>query len=223
MAPSAAPPPALDPPIPFETQVEVRDRVVTLDDLADLSRLPPEVRRQVGALPVFKMPVGREQVEASAGQLQMRVGALAPALQAWLTGPDHSVHVRYVPPKAPATTALTCVMAREAVAADAAPTPRSFMPAPCAGVITDALWFDARSGVVRARRALHPGDVLTVPPASAVAAVAPGDPLVIEATVGPVRVQRRVFALQPARPGEHLFARTSGGSVISIPYPSAGQ
>jgi hypothetical protein len=210
-------------PLPFASQVETRDRIVKLAALADLSAVPVGLRGEVEGLPVLMIPQGRAQVVVDASRLQSRVAALAPALKPWLTGQDHPVFIRYARPEAPAGPPAACVSVREPLPAGGTPTSRSFTPVPCTAAAADAFWFDARRGVVRTRQALRPGDVLRAPPKSDLAGVAAGDPLVVEARVGPVKVQRRVFALQSARPGERLFAKTADGAVISVPYPSTDQ
>lgn len=221
MTPAVAP--AQHAPIVFASQVEARERVVTLGALADVSVLPVDIRAPAAALRILKIPEDRDQIQVNEAQLRGRVAALAPALKPWLEGADNQVLIRYQRNIPVALRSRACVKMLEAVVANATPTPRSFSPAPCNGEVRKALWFDAHDKVMRARRALRVGEVLAAPATSALAGVSSGDPLVIEAKVGPVRVQRRLLALQPARPGENLFARTADGSVIAIPYPSADQ
>lgn len=124
------------------------------------------------------------------------------------------------PSAASGAPARACVRLTAPLAIGAYPTPAELTPAACGNMPLAALRYDRRSGVVRADRDLKAGDILLGPPASAVAGVTPGQALLLEATVGPVTVQRRLVAVQAARPGQAVFARTEDGHVISIPYPS---
>jgi len=45
----------------------------------------------------------------------------------------------------------------------------------------------------------------------------------LEVAIGAVRIERRVEALQPARPGQRLFVRDADGKTLSVLYAEAGQ
>ena len=218
----AAPPPPSPAALPFSPEVEVVTDLVRLSALADLSALPAALSRDVAELPVLRIPKDRDVVVVDADQLRARVAALAPELKPWLAGRnDGAIRIHYQRPALAAAREDACLKVVGPAAADTVVGFREVADAPCTESVVDGLWFDRTQGVMRARRDLKPGEILHAPPASALATVAPGDPMVLEVSVGPVKVQRRVEAVQAARPGQGLFARTADGAVISIPAPMA--
>lgn len=50
-------------------------------------------------------------------------------------------------------------------------------------------------------------------------AVAPGQSLMVSTRVGPVTIERKVVALQAARPGGDFFVRTEDGKVFTASMP----
>lgn len=58
-------------------------------------------------------------------------------------------------------------------------------------------------------------------PADPALRVRPGDALILAVFAGPVRVEREVTALQPARPGHRLFVRDRQGQVFTARYERA--
>ncbi len=213
-------PPPLNAPLRFATEAQAHGDLVRLGALADLSVLPAALGREVADLPVLRISRDRNEIVVKAKVLRARVAALAPELKPWLAEQEGAVRIRYDRPTTDVSRPEACVKVVGAAPTDGVVSFRNVVAAPCAAGALDGLWFDRASGVMRARRALAPGEIVRSPPASALAAIAPGDSLVIEARVGPVRVQRRVEALQPARQGEGLFVRTADGAVVSIPAPT---
>jgi len=111
----------------------------------------------------------------------------------------------------------SCVRVAKPLAASTAPVAGDFEPADCAHVsAASAFRYDGRT--VRSARVLAVGEVLRQPPSFALAAVRPGDKLVIRVQAGPVVVQRTVEALQAARSGDRLFVKADDGAVFSVPF-----
>lgn len=73
---------------------------------------------------------------------------------------------------------------------------------------------DAASRTLFARNDIPAGTYLGHVRLAAPGTVAPGSRLVFRTGEGPVTVEREVTALQPGRPGRHLFARTQDGEVV---------
>ena len=48
--------------------------------------------------------------------------------------------------------------------------------------------------------------------------VHPGEMLSLIVATGAVRIERRVEAMQPARPGQRLFVKSADGQVLSVRY-----
>lgn len=120
----------------------------------------------------------------------------------------------------PARASQTCMRATRALAAGAVPTTRDFVPISCGDAKPiAAVRYDPGLRAVRLFHALQPGDVVAAIPASLMAGVAPGETLYVQVHVGPVVVQRKVEALQPAHPGQKIFVRAADGTVMSVRYP----
>ena len=89
---------------------------------------------------------------------------------------------------------------------------------PCeAAPIRGLVSFDRRSGVARALSALPAGTPLGRLSVAEAPAVGAGDKLTLVSTVGPVRIQRAVVALQPGRNGGRVFVKAADGEVLSAP------
>jgi hypothetical protein len=74
------------------------------------------------------------------------------------------------------------------------------------------------------RRATAPAAMPIYPaPSMTPAAVRVGDVLNLSVSVGSIRIQRQVTAMQPARPGQRLFVRSAEGRLWSVRYESAPQ
>jgi hypothetical protein len=116
-----------------------------------------------------------------------------------------------------------CMKLVSPVEAGAYPTRADLAPADCAQPAAAAFVHDRTAGSVRALRDLAAGEIVASVPLSSVAGIRPGQPLVIEAHVGPVVVRRQVEALQAARPGEKLFVKAAEGAPFAIPYPEDAQ
>jgi len=213
----------------FLREVEVESRLVTLGDIVDLSPVPSDLAARVRGTEILRLPADRHRLSVPVGRLSERTRAIAPALSAFLpSAPDGLVTIslrsaRPMPARSPRQTPCAVVLAP--IAAGEAPRAETLSsPAPCdAAAPPVAFGYDRQAGVVRARRALLVGDAVAAPPAEALAGVRKGDRLTLRAGVGPVVVERDVEAVQPARPGEPVFVRGSGGAVFTAPAPKGAQ
>lgn len=128
--------------------------------------------------------------------------------------------VRLGKPLASATYA--CIRALKPIEAGSFPRANDFVSASCEGSGGGkAFRYDSRARAVRSIRDVRAGETVAALPETLFATVMPGQPLLTVVHVGPVRVERQVEALQPARPGQRLFVRTQDGEVFPIAYPSA--
>ncbi len=93
-----------------------------------------------------------------------------------------------------------------------------FGAAPCRDVHGKSFAYVRATGAVRTTRDLAIGEIVPAFAGYGAAAVAPGQSLTLLVQRGPVRVARRVEALQSARPGERLFVRSEDGKVLSVRY-----
>lgn len=118
----------------------------------------------------------------------------------------------------------TCLRATQAMAAGTVPPASGFVAADCGeSRPATAMRYDTALRTVRLARALQPGDVVAGIAPGLMADIMPGQALYVVSRVGPVVVQRRVEALQPANPGQRLFVRGGDGKVMSVLYAGGGQ
>ncbi len=113
-----------------------------------------------------------------------------------------------------------CLRVLAPLAVDAIAATDAFTPADCAGEMRAPFHFDRAGGVTRLARALAPGDIVPRYPEYGIAMVRPGQVLKLVVAVGAVRIERDVEAMQPARPGQHLFVKSQDGQIISVLYES---
>jgi hypothetical protein len=112
-----------------------------------------------------------------------------------------------------------CLQARGLLAAGAIPLSEQFAPVECpAAPARDAFHYDRASGITTLARPLGAGDIVPSYPEYGVAMVHPGEMLKLVVAVGPVRIERNVEAMQPARPGQRLFVKSADGQVLSVRY-----
>jgi hypothetical protein len=186
-------------------------------DLVRLDRADPEIAGRV----IARMPAGRSilvlEEEAVANLLERAVPGLGIAdVQAGRT-----IRIRIVP-RAPRLRD-GCLVTNAAVARGAAITARSIAPATCDPARDPAsVRFDTRTGSLRAAAPLAAGAYLGRTAVPADIAIEPGARVTLVSSVGPVRIERAVTALQPGRPGRSLFVRDADGEVFAAPL-AAGE
>ncbi|MBN8501980.1 MAG: hypothetical protein J0M19_12600 [Sphingomonadales bacterium] len=91
-------------------------------------------------------------------------------------------------------------------------------PAPCPVKKVEArLRYDARRHIVTAREAMIAGTELGLAYVPRRPAVAAGEAVRIDATVGHVSVMRTATALEPAEYGQRFHVRTADGLVLRAP------
>jgi hypothetical protein len=211
--------PAATAPLTFRQAAKVDRRQIGLADVADLSSLPPELRRGASQLVVAALRPEEDQASLPAQRLAERARALMPALDPWLGDTSaHQVSVRYVGPAtlgAPPRLSAGCRRVLTPLAPGAIPLASDFEPAACEGARI-AFRYDPASGVARSLRDLQAGEVVVALPDSAVAGLRPGARLHLQTHVGPVRVDRTVEAVLPTRRGEAMFVRASDGVVFAV-------
>lgn len=112
-----------------------------------------------------------------------------------------------------------CLRALEPLAEDQVPTSAEFAPADCVGTEgTRAYWYDRSRHTTRLVRQLEKGEIVAAFPEYGKDIVVPGQTLALVSSVGVVRVERQVEALEEARPGQRLFVRSTDGDVLSVRY-----
>ena len=184
----------------------------------DLARLSPDEERRFGALPVAWMPDGRSTLDLNAERraalLRRRVpGHPFPLL---VEGP-----ARFVAPPAATMgrTGRACFALRHNLAAGGYVTEDTVSVVPCQPTVpvSLSLRFDPAVGATRADAPLDAGVYLGPLALRHGGIVEQGSSLTLAIAAGPVRIERHVGAMQPARSGRSLFVRTAEGAILAAP------
>jgi hypothetical protein len=115
-----------------------------------------------------------------------------------------------------------CLAALKPLPAHAIPADAAFRQVDCpASGVGRAFAYDAVASVSRVSHAIAAGDIVARYPEFGARMVLPGDTLSLVVVSGSTRIERKVEALQAARPGERLFVRAADGDVLSVQYERA--
>lgn len=123
---------------------------------------------------------------------------------------------------APAASVQTpqghCLKALLALAADSVPMAADFVAADCPGKPAAAFRYDSAARSSRLLRPVAQNEIVPWFPEFGQKMVQPGQVLNIVIHAGAARIERKVEALQTARPGQKLFVRSSDGQMHSVRY-----
>jgi len=209
----------------FRATAEVRDAQVLLGDVADLSALPATVSAPARHIIVARLPDGVGTISVANTRIAARARAAMPLLAKWFPATSGAVAIRRLPDPSPRQSesgSPACARVIHAMSAGAVLAAGNTEVAPCRPArISAAFRYDASDGSVRARRAIGPDDLFSWVPPSMLSDVRPGDRLTLSVSVGPVRVDRVVQALQPGHAGAALFVQSQDGAVFAAPAPVA--
>ena len=112
----------------------------------------------------------------------------------------------------------SCFVAARALRAGQIVSRQSLSPAPCEpGARSALIRYDRIHRVVRATSDLAEGEYLGRLDVTYGLASDAGDALVLVVAIGPVRIERQVWAMQPAHDGAALFVRDSDGNIFRAP------
>jgi hypothetical protein len=207
-------------------EISVGRREVYLSDIADLSDLPADLRGRAATFQVAVIRPSRTVVRLDEGRLFERVRASIPAAAPWfLKAPSGVISVRYIAPaQNEAANPLLCGQATHFLGAGSILTKADLVAVTCARASKDQpLRFDKMIGAVRAARDIPVGETVGPAPATALAAVIPGQPLFLKVHIGPVVVTRQVEAIQAAKAGQSVFVKANDGAVFSAPAVDLGR
>lgn len=193
--------------------VRLNERTVTLGDLAEVKGTASA--RALEGRVVTRLPSARRSVALSRDAVAALIRRAVPGL-AVRGGPGRLV-IHQAPRRA-AARPDNCFALAGPLAAGAILRPADLAAAPCAGKTAEtSLHFDRRAGSVRAATALPAGAFVGRLVLPAAAEVEAGQALTVVSTVGPVRIERPVVALQPGRNGGRAFVRDGEGQVFAAP------
>ncbi len=117
---------------------------------------------------------------------------------------------------------VQCLRAVVAVQVDSVPRSDEFVPTGCERGQGGAVYrYDRSSGITRLARAIAAGETVPRFPEFGIDMVRPGQILYLLVVSGPVTIERKVQALQAARPGQRVFVETGDGEIVSARYQEA--
>jgi hypothetical protein len=198
--------------------VEVAAREVRIADVARIGGLDRASRARLGRTVIAVLPDGRSEVTLSRKALAALVRRGVPGLDV-AAGGEGAIRIRAIGlPAAPPKAAGECKELAAPVARGALLAAADARSVPCDGNAPQhAVQYDRRHGVVRAAADLPAGAYLGRVALPAEAGIERGAALTLVSTVGPVRIEREVVAVQPARPGGKIFVRDEEGGTFAAP------
>lgn len=195
------------------SEIELRDRDVRLGDVARVE--PPE--GGLAGRVIASLPPGRASVTLERVALAGLIRRAAPGVRIADEG-EGAVTLRLAPRE---RAQRRCFALAHPVAVGATIGAADLMEADCrAGESATAIVYDRAAGAPRARHDLAAGQYLGSVAVAPAAGVDRGERLTLASTAGPVRIERTVVALQPARPGARIFVRTGDGEVLVAAVPA---
>ena len=204
------------PPLKHEPVVVLHGPSIRVEDVLDLRDIDPVRQQRIRGLIIARLPQGVTTITLSNQAIAGLVRRSVPRLQPFAVGGGMTFVDR-----SPAKPRVACSMLRRSVVKGAVLSPQDLAPSDCVSADSAGLQFEPRSKVVRASRDLDTGEKLgrlTVQPPPEVEA---GRELTMVSRAGPVRIERRVTALQAGRNGRRLFVRDHDGNVASVTFDGA--
>lgn len=192
---------------------------VRIRDVATLECVRPEFRKPLGNLVVATLPTHANEVTLARGALATLIRRRAPLLAGIEVGTtDQPVTLRRPVAAGVQPDATSgCWVAARAIPEGLSITGEAIQAAPCAdrsGV--PRIRYDRAQGIARATSNIAGGDYLGRLDVPAERFADTGDELSLVAIVGPVRIERSVWAVQPGR-GASVFVRGEDGEVFRAP------
>jgi hypothetical protein len=190
--------------------------VIRIRDVAELSCVAPGEREAIGALVVAASP--RRSVSLQRDALAALIRRRAPIL-AGIEGDQRLIRFDR---QRIAGASPHCAFARAPLPAGAILTEADVERAPCsASNETASLDYDRLNQILRTRESVSAGGSFGRLAPLPAAAIESGAPIAFVASVGVVRIERRVAAAQSARAGERIFVRAASGETFALPFPAA--
>lgn len=212
--------------IRFKDKALLENRIITLQDVADLSSLPAMLRQPAKTLELGHVAAHSTPISMPTQKLASRARALMPALTPWL--PDnHIQHIalRFVSAKTsvvPTQPSRHCWRMVQDVAAQAALTRPDVQTTPCTSDAQNLpLQYRAADQSLSAAEDLAAGSIVSLSFQPILPDIRRGENIVIGMTIGPVQVQRSAQALQSGRAGEHMFVQTQDNKIVAVAVPGA--
>jgi len=156
---------------------------------------------------VARFAPGQRVLSAPVARLTERARAGLPILAAYLpSDPKGEVTIQRAAASPARIAERPCLRILEPVAAGAGLRADQVEPTVCGSPpALRATYYDRRSNLTRAARALAKGETIAAAPAASLVGVETGAPVTLKARVGPVAIERQVTAVQAVRHGAPVF------------------
>ncbi|QNA82923.1 hypothetical protein G4G27_02025 [Sphingomonas sp. So64.6b] len=208
----------LTPPLFAAPRIEVANGIVRVGDVVDLLAIPTARRPGFFRRVIARLPSDRTPVTMSRAALMLLVHRAVPALAPSAGG--RGPVTLYTRRSSDAALRRDCMMTTAAVAQGVALTADVVGPIACRNGGSAAALFDRQANVARATRDLAVGAYLGRIMVSGAPLIRKGASLNLVSTVGPVRIDRVVTALQDGR-GKRVFVRDQDGHVFAARLESS--
>ena len=200
------------PPLKQAQVVALHGPSIHVEDVVDLRGIHPARRQRIGALVIARLPHGVRAITFSHEAVAGLVRRAAPGLQPRLSRGE----MRFIDQSAVVRRRSACTELTRSVAKGGTLSPQDLVSSDCVSADNAGLRFEPHNNIVRASRNLNAGEKLgrlVVQPPPEVEA---GSELTMVTRAGPVRIERRVVALQTGRSGRRLFVRDRDGNVTGV-------
>ncbi|WP_034158880.1 hypothetical protein [Sphingomonas sp. ERG5] len=204
----------LSPPLVAASRVDLAERVVRIGDIVDLAVLSAARRADLSRRVVAKLPMGRASMTMSRAALVLLVRRAVPGLSPVSGGMGPITLAARI--RLDTVPGGTCAISTASVARGAALTADIIAPAACREDGAASIVFDRRANVALAGSDLAAGAYLGRLATPRVKGIRKGEPLTLVSTVGPVRIDRVVTAMQDGN-GKRIFVRDQDGQVFAAP------
>ncbi|MBC7768219.1 MAG: hypothetical protein H7124_05480 [Phycisphaerales bacterium] len=202
-----------------ESEVTLSERAIRIRDVATLHCLDESVRDRVGALIIARTPIGARAVQISRDGLASLVRRRAPAL-ARIDARSESNEIVFYAPDTPTNAQTRCFRTLRTLGEGQVITGADVEPAPCDDdAAAAAMRYDRVHSVLRTHAPVAAGAYLGAAFTQSAPVTSEGAAMTLVVTAGPVQIERRVEAVQPARAGERIFVRDEDGAVFAVAFP----
>lgn len=199
------------------SEVEVAGREIRLADVAAISGIDGAARAGLESRVIAMLPRGRDTVTLSRAAVASLVRRSIPGFNPVAGSEDTYITIRTAGNTAAAPADGSCVALSRPLLEGESLSSADVTPALCGRGAPAHLRFDRAGSVVRAVGNLAAGTPLGRLALPEAAAIDRGDMLTLVSTVGPVRIERKVVAVQPGRAGGRVFVRDEEGQILAAP------
>jgi hypothetical protein len=198
--------------------VDLKDRSLRVKDVVQLDCVPEDARDSLGAIVLGKLPSESAEIRLSHTDIAVLAERRIPGLDLTVEeGLSEEVTLRAGRDIA-STATPPCFAAAHPIAANQAISAGDLLPASCQGKDgRPPVHYDKANGVVRTAANLAQGDYLGRLSVPAQTYPDTGDELLLSVGLGPVRIERQVWAVQPAPNRGEMFVRDEAGVVFRVP------